>query len=380
MKKGRILSLTRLIVSVSRIDDPRRQWGNLMHTLVDILVIALFAIICKCESWEEIEDYGKAKEEWLRGFLPLKNGIPSADTFRRLLERINPVELESAYREWVTPYVGGCLQKQIGFDGKTLCGASKMRKDENNLHMVSAWVREDGITLGQIKTDEKSNEITAIPQLLSTLDVRGGIVTIDAMGCQRAIAEQIVDQEAHYVLAVKNNQPTLYEETAEYFTWATQDKIEQKNLNFHEHTEKSHGRIITRKVTTTTNIEWFESKHEWKCLRTLIMVERKRMVKEEIRVERHYYISSLQASAEKFSSIIRGHWSIENQLHWVLDAMFHEDSSLISKDHSPQNLSTLRKIALALLKKDSSRKASLRRKQNFAAWDNLFLASLFASE
>jgi len=380
MKKEESLSVTRLIVSISKIEDPRRPWGNFLHRLVDILIITLFAIICRCETWEEIEDYGKTKETWLSRFLSLKNGVPSADTYRRLFERIKPEELEKAYREWITPYVGGCLYKQINLDGKTIRGASKMRGEESNLHMVSAWVREDGITLGQLKTDEKSNEIKAIPQLLGTLDVRGGTVTIDAIGCQRAIAEQIVSQEANYVLAVKGNQPTLLQEVAEYFTWATQDEIERNKLDSYEQTEKSHGRIHTRKITITTEVEWFESKLEWKYLRTLIMVERKTMIQEETREEKQYYISSLQAPADRFAYLIRGHWSIENQLHWVLDATFHEDNSLIHKDHSPQNLSVLRKIAMALLKKNTSRKASLRRKQNIAGWDDSFLASLFLAE
>ena len=230
MKKNQNLSIKRLISSMRVIQDPRRMRGNFRHRLIDILIITLLAIVCGCETWEDIEEYADIKQKWLKEYLPLKNGIPSSDTLRRVFERIKPTELEEAYRQWVLPYVGGCLQKQISIDGKTIRGASNKRGAESKLHIVSAWVHDDGISLGQIKTDEKSNEITAIPQLLTTLDINGGVVTIDAMGCQRAIAIEIVKQEANYILAVKKNQPTLYEEVETYFEWAVHDETELKNI------------------------------------------------------------------------------------------------------------------------------------------------------
>jgi len=380
MKKYEHLTVGRLKDGLKMVRDPRRQWGNLRHQLVDIFIIALFGIISGCESWEDVEDYGKTKEKWLRGFLVLEHGVPSADTCRRLFELMVPTELERVYREWVTPYVGGCLQKQISFDGKTVRGATKKRGNDDKLHIVSAWVREDGITIGQIKTNEKSNEITAIPELLKTLDVSGGTVTIDAMGCQTAIAEAIVAKEANYVLAVKMNQPTLCQETTDYFTWATEDEIEKKKLDRFELTEKGHGRICTWTVTATSDVQWFESIGDWPLLKTMIMVNRKTIVGDIITEETQYYISSLIAAAEHFHRLIRGHWSIESQLHWVLDVTFHEDQSLIHKGNSPENLSTLKKIALALLKKGSSRKASLKRKRKIAGWDNSFLESLFGAD
>ena len=281
MKKYEHLTVGRLKDGLKMVQDPRRQWGNLRHHLVDIFIIALFGIICGCEKWEDIEDYGKTKEEWLRGFLTLENGIPSADTFRRLFERIDPSELERVYREWITPYVGGCLQKQISLDGKTIRGATRKRGNEEKIHIVSAWIREDGITMGQVKTDEKSNEITAIPKLLNTLDVSGGTVTIDAMGCQTAIAETIISKGANYVFAIKKNHPTLYVETIDYFTWAIQDEIEKKKLNTFELIEKGHGRISRWTVTTTTDIQWFESIDDWASLKSLIKVNRKVSVGEK---------------------------------------------------------------------------------------------------
>ena len=379
MKKYEHLTVKRLKDGLKTVRDPRRQWGNLRHQFVDIFVIALFGIICGSESWDEVEAYGKTKKEWLKGFLVLENGIPSADTYERLLAEIAPSELERVYREWVTPYVGGCLKKQINLDGNTIRGASKIRGEDAKLHIVSAWVREDGITIGQIKTDEKSNEITAIPELLRTLDISGGTVTIDAMGCQRAIAESIVAKEANYVLAVKMNQPTLCEEVSDFFAWATQDDIEKDKLNSFELTEKGHGRICTWNVTATADVQWFESVDEWPLLRSMIMVNRKTTEGEIVSEETQYFISSLIASAEHFHHLIRGHWSIENQLHWVLDVTFHEDQSLIHKGHAPENLSIIRKIALALLKKDSSRKGSLKGKRKIAGWDDSFLASLLGS-
>ena len=209
MKRAKQLSFERLKKLCGGIKDPRRRWGNKRHELTDILIISLLAIICGCKTWKEIRDYGVIKKEWLRTFLTLPHGIPCEATFRRLMEKLKPERLEKVYREWVRPYVGNCLQKQICVDGKTICGVS--RRSDQMLHMVSAWIREDGISLGQLKVKEKSNEIIAIPALLGVLEISGGTVTIDAIGCQKAIAEEIIGKEANYVLSVKLNQPTLYE-------------------------------------------------------------------------------------------------------------------------------------------------------------------------
>lgn len=240
MKRREQLTITRLVNLSGRIEDPRRRFGNRRHEMVDILVVALLAIVCGCETWKDIWLYGKQKKEWLSTFLGLCNGIPSVSTFRRTFLWLKPEALEDVYRQWVRPYVGSCQGKQVCLDGKTVCGVG--RYGEAKLHMVSAWVREDGITIGQVSTDEKSNEITAIPKLIEQLDIRGGTVTIDAMGCQKAITEAVITGDGQYVFAVKKNQPTLYEEVEEYFRWAINDEIEQHHLSQHSHTDFGHGK------------------------------------------------------------------------------------------------------------------------------------------
>lgn len=369
------ISMKTLLGLCKRIEDPRRRWGNKRHELTDVLVIALLAIICNCENWEEIRDYGRTKREWLRTFLPLSGGIPSESTFRRVFAMLLPESLEQVYRQWVMPYIGSCLGKQICIDGKTNCGVRK--RSNRTLHMVSAWVREDGLSLGQVRTEEKSNEITAIPALLDTLSIAGGVVTIDAMGCQKEIAARIVQGEEQYVLAVKENHPTLYAEMKEYFDWAGEDPIEQRHLSEYKETVFDHGRTTKWHVTSTTDTVWFEDKGDWPGLRSFVRVACVRDEKgQQQRLER-FYISSLQADASAYHRYIRGHWSIENQLHWMLDVAFHEDQSLVNEGHAPQNLSLLRKMALFLLKADSSVNASIARKRKIAGWDNAFAFSLF---
>jgi len=376
MKRKKALRIQRLISLCKRLKDPRRVWGNKRHELTDILVVALLAIICGCEEWEEIRDYGRTKIDWLRTFLSLKKGIPSESTFRRVFARIHPEGLEEIYRKWVYPYVGTCYGKQVCIDGKTSRGVQK--RSDATLHMVSLWVREDQITLGQIKTEEKSNEITAIPQLIQSLDIRGSVVTIDAMGCQKEIAKCIWEREADYILAVKENHPTLYQEIKEYFQWALEDSIEKNRLSQYRQNSFEHGQTTKWRVFSTKDTVWFESKGDWKGLTSFVMVECTRVVKDEIRMQRRYYISSLEAEAEYFHQAIRGHWHIENKLHWMLDVAFHEDHCLIHEGNSPQNLSLLRKMALAMLKLDSSRKASIARKRKMAGWDNDYALSIIS--
>jgi predicted transposase YbfD/YdcC len=280
------------------------------------------------------------------------------------------------YREWVRPYVGGCYGKQVCVDGKSVRGVNK--RGTMNLHMISTWVREDGISLGRVKTGEKSNEITAIPKLLDSVDIQGSIVTIDAMGCQREIAKKIIEREANYLLAVKKNQPTLYEEIAEYFQWAIQDRTEAQRLD--RYTEKSfdHGKNVTWKVYSTKDTVWFESKQEWAFLRAFIMIERVHKKQKETTTEQAFYISSLETEAKEYFKYARGHWSVENQLHWMLDVAFREDACLVHQANAPQNLALFRKMALTLIKQDSTYKASVRRKQKMAGWDNDYALSIIS--
>ena len=368
MEKVKVLSLDRIMELFEEIPDPRRPGGNIQHKLEDLLVIILLGVICGCETWIEIEDYAHAKYEWLKTILELPGGVPSNDTYRRLMTRMLPQKLEEAYRQWVLPYVGGCIGKHIAIDGKTICTASNYRLSneetpEGKLHIISAWVREDGISLGQIKTDEKSNEITAIPKMLDTLDVKGAVVTIDAMGCQVDIAEKIIDREANYLLALKKNQLNLYESVEEYFKWARTEPIEKKQLKEYSYEEHEHGRHVYRTVEVCNDVSWIETVREWKRLSSIVCVTRKGEREGRQTEETAYYISSREWEADEVAKHIQGHWTIENNLHWSLDAAFNEDSSKIHLGYSAENLSVIRKIAQKLLKAETTFKGgSIRRK------------------
>ena len=272
MKKGEKLTIARLKECCAGIRDPRRERGNFKYALLDVLVIIILAVISGSEGWGEIYEYAVCKEKWLRGFLELKRGIPKPDVYRRVLAALNPRALEEVYRSWVSEYVGSCWHKQVAIDGKTSRGTYKPGCAQERLHMVSAWVREDGISLGQIRTAEKSNEITAIPELLEALDVTGAVVTIDAMGCQRAIASKIVQRKASYILCVKENQPRLKEDISDYFAWAQTDPMERRQLEEYVHVEKSHGRIVRRRTVISHEVSWCTWRSDWANLSTLIMV------------------------------------------------------------------------------------------------------------
>lgn len=376
MNKKSILSIKRLIEYGRKIADPRRPTGNFQHKLVNLLVMTILAIMCGSETWDEIADYCFSKREWVKSYLGFDHDTPSESTFRRMYTRLLPGAIENMYREWVAPYVDGCRKKQIGIDGKTIRGVAAGSGEWSSLHVLSAWVREDGISLGQIAVDEKENEIVAIPKLLDVVDIMGGLVSIDAIGCQTAIAEKIISRGANYLLAVKGNQPTLLREITEYFQWAQTDETEKKQLSVNEEEEWSHGRYYHRRTVATSDVHWFESRNSWKGLRSFIMIEQKRIDLKTTSFDRRYYISNLDISGKAFAQCIRGHWAIENNLHWMMDVQFHEDQSLICTGHAPENLSVLRKIALALLKNDSSLKISIRRKQRLLAYDSQYALDL----
>ena len=336
------MSLKRLVGLCKEIPDERRHSGNWRHRLADVLVICLLGLICGHETREEIYDYARAKRLFLWQKLGFKHGIPSPATLRRVMGMIDPEALESVYRQWVRPYIGSTLAKQACLDGKTLRGAS--RTGELNIHMVSAWIHEDRISMGQIRTEEKSNEITAIPVLLSKLDIRGGVVSIDDTGWQKAIAAQIIAQGAHYLLAVKGNQSSLHEAIEEYFAWAQADPIERKTLQVHTSLEKGHGRVSKWRVYTCDAL-WFEGKASWPMLRSFVCVERSCTKGEVTSHERAFFISSLEADAQSLGRHVRNHWGVENRLHWMLDVCFDEDASLLHDKNAAVNLSLLRKMA-----------------------------------
>jgi predicted transposase YbfD/YdcC len=353
--------------------EPRREWGNFKHKLETILVIGLCSIVCDGQDFEDMEDFGIERRKWLSGFLDLSNGIPDSDTFRRVFERLDSNELLKCLNQWLEDAreSGGRL---VNIDGKTICGSSK-QGEHPALHVVTAWAHENELVLGQLATEEKSNEITAIPALLKMLDIEGDILTIDAMGCQTNIAAAIREKEADYVLAVKDNQPTLHEDIAEYFRWMERENPRDAVCEiWRSPLEKGHGRIEKREVRVVSEVDWLEGKEAWPGLQTLLQYRCFRTENEQTSVTDRYYISSFETSAEQFAYLLRNHWSIENRLHWVLDVVFHEDDAKARKDNSPMNLNILRKIAMSALKNTpTDRKSSIRRKMRKASLNPRFL-------
>ncbi len=369
-----------LFESLEHIEDPRSN-HLIQHKLIDILVIAICATICGADGWEQIAECGKAKHEWFKQFLELPNGIPSPDTFARVFQMIKPKVFQKVFMQWVSSAVDRCGADLVNIDGKQLRGTRKKKKYQNDgqegLRIVSAWAAHNRLVLGQVKTQEKSNEITAIPKLLELLELKGCIVTIDAMGCQREIVEQIVEKGADYVLSLKGNQGTLHKDIQEYFEWTTRTKFKDIEYDFSQTLEKGHGRIEARICYVTEDIEWLEQKEEWAGLKSIIMVETNReVIGSKPTVERRYFISSLEANAHQAMKAVRGHWKVENQLHWCLDVGFREDACRIRAGHSAENLAVLRHIALNLLKQEQSCKLGIASKRMKAGWDTRYLSKV----
>jgi predicted transposase YbfD/YdcC len=357
--------MEKLKEEIRRISDPRRLWGNLRHKLEDIVIIGLCSILCGGEDFDDMEEFGRERKEWLSGFLELPNGIPDGDTFRRVFERLNSVELSMCLGKWLESNRGR-KGGVVNIDGKTIRGSANA--EHTAFHVVSAWAAENGITLGELAVQEKSNEIKAIPELLDLIDVQGTTVTIDAMGCQKDIAQKIIDKGANYVLALKGNQGSLHDETKLHF--------EHMDGFLHTETlEKDHGRIEHREYFLETEIDWLWQKPNWAGMNAIGMVLSS---VNGVQQQPRYYITSL-TDVNKFADSVRKHWSIENQLHWMLDVVFHEDASRARKDNSPLNMNVLRKAALSLMKSvNLGRKLSIRKKTFKAALNlSILEAALF---
>jgi predicted transposase YbfD/YdcC len=354
----------------SDLPDPRVERTKL-HKLEDILAITIYAVICGADGWNEIELFGQCKQPWLKTFLELPNGIPSHDTFARVVSSIKPDAFEERFQKWIQALAKNTGEKIIAIDGKTLRRSFDTANRKAAIHMVSAWACENKMVFGQIATDEKSNEITAIPKLLETLVLDGSVVTIDAMGCQKKIAEKIVDGGGDYIFSLKGNHGTLHEEVKLFMDDAIANN---GGCDYSCDTDGGHGRVEIRKVWYSENTEWMRDIKDWPGLSSLIAVESQRAQMGKTTVERRYFISSLSnRDAKSIGQIIRGHWGVENRLHWSLDVSFGEDNSRIRKDFGAENFSRLRRIALNLLKQEKTLKRGIKAKQHKASWDEQYM-------
>lgn len=350
------------------IEDPRVDRTKL-HSLEDIIILTITAVICGADGWTEIEEYGKTKESWLRTFLKLPNGIPSHDTLGDFFARIKTKDFERCFINWITAVSNITEGEIISIDGKTLRGSYDKRSKKAAIHMVSAWANKNNIVLGQVKTAEKSNEITAIPKLLDVLCIKGCVVTIDAMGCQKEIAKKIIDKEGDYILALKGNQGDLHDQVISSF-----ERVKPKEI--YEDIEKDHGRIEKRKCLVLDDLKWIEKKHEWENIQTLIKIESSRTIDNKTTIENRYYISSLKADAKKLNEAVRKHWGIENSLHWTLDVAYGEDDCRMRSGYSAENFSIIRRISLNLLKNEKTLKKGIATKRLKAGWDNEYLKTI----
>jgi len=351
------------------IEDPRVV-GRTDHKLIDIIAITVCAVIGGADTWVDVALFGKSKETWFRKRLELPNGIPSHDTFGNVFAALDPKALQTAFLQW-TKEVAHTVTGVVAIDGKTVRHSYDNAKNKKAIHMVSAWATQNQMVMGQVKIDEKSNEITAIPKLLKLLELKGCIVTIDAMGCQKEIAGTIRERHADYLLAVKGNQEYLQDDIARHFA-----DTNPAQHNYAKHVNKDHGRIETRQCWVSNEVQGVSHLEHWRDLNTLVMLRATREDHGETSVETRYYISSLTvASAEAILAHTRSHWGIENSLHWVLDVVFNEDMSRVRTQNAAENFAIIRHIALNIIKKDKS-KGSNRGKRKRAGWDNDFLRQM----
>lgn len=351
-----------------------RQSGKVRHNLLEVVVMTICAVIAGCDVWEDIVDFCRVKEKWFVESLNMKleNGIPSHDTMQRIWGMILPEEFERSFRSWVASVCQPASGEIISIDGKTIRGSTDQQK--HPIHMVSAWAHHQQLVLGQLAIDEKSNEITAVPNLLDMLDIAGCVITADAISCQKEIARRITEKEADYVLGLKDNQPTLRRETEEYFIAALEDRRLYPGVEHTQTSEKGHGRIEIRDYYLTKDIDWLGGRAQWNCLNGLGMVHATVTTGDKVTEERRFYITSL-TGVKRFADAVRAHWGIENSLHWCLDMTFHEDYSRIRKDHSAENMAVVRHLALDILKQYPD-KISLARKRRRCSYDDAFLADV----
>src|SRR5215218_5256526 len=373
----RIMSIESLVRHLSAVGDPRCQ-GKVEHRLIDILVIAVCAVIACAESWDDIALYGRSKLAWLRTFLELPNGIPSHDTFRRVFMLIDPDAFERGFAAWVGSLVDGFEREVVAIDGKTLRRSFDRSREQSPLHLVSAWASEQGLVLGQRRVHETSNEITAIPALLDQLALQNSIVTLDAMGCQSAIAEKILARGGDYLLTLKGNHPLAHTAVVEHFDQHCFGRAASARADC-DAFDDTHGRLVRRRVFASTDAAALEALSGWPGLRTVLAVESIRSLNSapiKVESEIRYFLSSCPDSPAALGQAVRTHWAIENALHWVLDVTFREDDSRVRDQAAARNLAPLRKIALNIVGRDRTSKASVRARRKKAAWNDSYMLQL----
>jgi len=378
------LASASLVAHFAQVPDPRIN-RNKDHALVDILVIAVCTLLCAGETFNDMEDFGQAKEDWFKTFLELRHGIPSHDTFNRVFAALDPQAFLDCFLRWTQSLRAAVAQEIVALDGKALRRA--LNQDHSIKYIVSAWAESNGLVLGQWHVADKSNEITAVPELLRVLELSGCIVTLDAMGCQKQIAKEICEADADYVLALKGNHETVHAEVKSFLDDTllerqavrpveTQRSPTAAALASFETVEKDHGRLETRRYYQSDHLAWFADQSKWEGLRSVGLVESVREVAGKTTVERRYYLSSLPLGVETFARAVRGHWGVENKIHWIMDVCFREDQSRARAGYAAENLATLRRLALNLLQQDKTKKRGIRGKQLNAGWDHAYLLKL----
>ena len=376
-KSVQMSPVANIITHFSELSDPRLEHKK-YHKLLDIVVIAICAVVCGANHWTNVETFGRSKFNWLQSFLELPAGIPSHDTFRRVFMLLDPEEFRKCFLSWVKAVSQVTNGEVIAIDGKQLRRSHNKKLGEKAIHMVSAWATQNELVLGQVKVDDKSNEITAIPKLLKMLEISGCIITIDAMGCQKDIAQQIINQKGDYVLSLKKNHKTLFLQVENLFTNLISNKIQ---FDYHQTKEKSHGRLEIRQCWTVQLTDLSEplyKSNEWKNLKTIVMIKSKRVLNGKEENKTRYFISSLSCGAKKHLGAVRSHWKIENSLHWVLDIGFREDESRLRTGHGPQNFAMLRHFALNLLKQETSSSEGMESRRLEAGWNEDYLVKVIS--
>ena len=366
------------------VDDPRRVHATTLHNLMDIIAITIMATLCGAANWVEIELWAKSKQKWLKTVLPLPHGIPSHDTISRVFAMLDPGQMVDAFTAW-TSELAQHIKGVVALDGKSVRRSMSTKDGRGPIHVVSAFAAESALVLAQMKVEDKSNEIIALPQIIRMLDLQHCVVTVDAMGCQVEVAKAVREQQGDYMLHIKDNQPTLHQDAQQLFEWALDPALprdQQIPWVESETLDGEHGRIERRRCVAIEELDGIESSKRWPDVKSLWMIESERIVGTETAIEHRYYVSSLPASSSEHAvrgnQVIRAHWGIENKVHWILDVAMDEDINRARIGHSAQNLAIIRKVVLNLLRKDTKSKGGVQARQKRAGWDHDYLLELLA--